>query len=200
MITKKVLEDLYLVKKKSVSEIAHILKRSENGVNYWILKHSIKKRGISEAVYNQKNPKGDPFKKPKNISLNADVLYGLGMGLFWGEGTKKNKHSVRLGNTDPYLIKAFILFLERIFRIERSKLRFGIQIFEDLDKETVRRHWIRTLNIKSSQIYPSVVVSKSLKSGTYKIKNKCGVVIVYFNNTNLKKLLDEHIENIKKID
>ena len=197
---KKVLSRLYTIEKKSVSEIAAIFKCSENGVNYWIAKHGISKRSIAEAIYVKRNPKGDPFKDPGNIGMGEEFIYGLGLGLFWGEGYKKSKNAVRLGNTDPQLIRIFILFLDRIFKIKKSKLRFGIQIFQDLDKKIVKDYWVRALHIKPEQVHPSIVVSESLRKGTYKLKNKYGVLTVYFNNTKLKKMLDEHIEKIKKID
>ena len=62
-------------------------------------------------MYIRYNPKGDPFafKLPKN---GADwKLFGLGIGLYWGEGNKRNKNSIRLGNVDPRLIRAYMLFL-----------------------------------------------------------------------------------------
>ncbi len=200
MLSRDIISRYYLKESRSVNEISKLLNCSESQVNYWLSKHKIKKRGISDAVYLKKNPLGHPFKEPKKIGVKDQILYGLGLGLFWGEGYKKSKASVRLGNTDPHLIKAFILFLKSIFKIEASKLRFGIQIFQDLDKEDVKKYWVKELSINTKQVYPTIVVSKSLKKGTYKAKNKYGVITVYFNNTRLKKILDQHIEKMKKID
>jgi hypothetical protein len=200
MIKKKRLQELYLLKGQSVSSIAKLLNYSENKVNYWISRHGIPKRTIADALYLKKNPGGDPFKKPDIIRKKDLVLYGLGLGLFWGEGFKKSKNAVRLGNTDPKLIKTFLLFLERIYKIDKTKLRFGIQIFEDLKVGLVRNYWIKELQIKKSQIFPTIVVSPSRKKGTYRQKSRYGVLTVYFGNTRLKQVLDEHIELISKLD
>src|SRR3989344_3535161 len=101
------LRNLYVKKKMSSSEITRIFKCSEHRVNYWLKKYNISKRSISEAVYQRCNPKGDPFKVKKIESLADAKLLGLGLGLYWGEGNKKNKNSVRLGNSNPLIINNF---------------------------------------------------------------------------------------------
>jgi len=123
----KNLKKLYNEKHKSVPEIARLSECSENKVNYWLAKYQIKKRTISEAIYVKHNPKGDPFKFIVPKSAEDAELFGLGLGLYWGEGTKANKDSIRLGNTDPNLIKKFIEFLIRFFSIKKNKLNIIIR-------------------------------------------------------------------------
>ena len=127
-----ILKKLYLKEKKSVFEIAGLLKCSESKVNYWIRKYKIPKRSISDAIYIKHNPKGDPFRVNMPKNLEETKLFGLGLGLYWGEGNKANKNSIRLGNTDPKLIKNFIEFLIKFFSIKKSDLKFGLQIFSDM--------------------------------------------------------------------
>lgn len=199
MISRESLERYYLSEKKSSKEIANILGCSENKINYWLQKHGIQKRSISDSVYAKRNPSGDPFAADIPLEINESFIYGLGIGLFWGEGNKRNKNSIRLGNTDPDLIKAFIVFLKIAYRINLEKLNFSIQIFNDLDTEAVREFWVKKLGIRPEQIYKKVTISKSGKKGTYKKKNKYGVITVYFNNTKLKKIIDAQIENLREI-
>lgn len=185
MIERKYLEEEYVTKKRSATQIAADLNCSDNKVTYWLNKHGIRKRSISDAVYARSNPRGDPFtfSRPKN--QEEWFLYGLGMGLFWGEGNKANKHSVRLGNTDPALLNYFLLFLERIYHIDKRRLRFGLQIFTDQDKKKATAYWINELNIKREQ-FQKIIVTKSLKRGTYTKKSKHGVLTIYFSNTKLR--------------
>src|SRR5256885_1058329 len=103
--TKEDLSRLYTKEGKSVYEIASLYNCSQNKVNYWLAKFEIKKRTISEAIYQKRNPDGDPFLFKTPETLKSMLLFGLGLGLYWGEGNKKNKNTVRLGNTDPRLIK-----------------------------------------------------------------------------------------------
>ncbi len=128
MIFKKKLEEFYLNKKKSMQEIANELGCSLHKVKYWMEKYGIKIRSHSDATYIKRNPFGDPFKFKTPQTFKEAELFGLGLGLYWGEGTKANKDSIRLGNTDPELIRKFIDFLISFFEIDKNDLRFGIQI------------------------------------------------------------------------
>ncbi len=198
MLTKDRLTRLYLVEKKSVSAIAKEYQCSEGRVNYWIKKFSIPKRTISEAVYIQNNPKGDPFRVRKPQTDQEWFLYGIGIGLYWGEGNKLNDHAIRLGNTDPDLLLIFLKFLKTFFNVDAERLRFGLQIFSDIDPSVAKEFWIRKLSISSKQ-FQKVIVSKSLhKRGTYRKKSQYGVLTIYFSNTKLRDTIVGAIERLRK--
>jgi len=195
IISKKLLFNLYVKKRQSSAQISDLLKCSENKINYWLQKYDIKKRTISDAIYELKNPLGDPFliKQPK--TLQQGILFGLGLGIYWGEGLKRGNGGVRLTNTDAKMVKKFIDFLEKFFGIDRNKLRFSIQIFSDLSPQKVLNYWKTELKVKKEQFYKTII-SKVRGKGTYKYKSEYGVIIVYFNNIKLKKIILEMIEKI----
>jgi len=186
-MNKKTLQDYYLGQKKSMQEIATVYGCSVSKISYWMNRYKISKRSISEAVYVKNNPNGDPFDFTKPESKEDATLYGLGLGLYWGEGTKKDNNTVKLGNSDPELIKYFILFLERIFKIKRDKLKFSILIFNDQNPEEILEYWTSKIGARKDQFYKSTVIDLHRK-GTYRVKNKYGVLILYFHN---KKLRDK---------
>ncbi len=185
MIPKTYLRKEYVVKQKSVHEIALKLACSDNKVTYWLQKYKIERRTISEAMYTKRNPKGDPFKFSAPKNNKQWFLYGLGLGLFWGEGNKVNKNSVRLGNTDPDLIKLFLQFLTEMYQIDTLKLSFGIQIFSDVSKAESRKFWQKKLQFPGTS-FRKVIITKSNKKGSYRHKNQYGVLTVYFHNTKLR--------------
>jgi len=120
--------------------------------------------------------------------LHKLYLLGLGLGLYWGEGNKLNKTSVRLSNIDPNLINFFIKFLIEIFGVKKKDLKFSLQIFTDIDTQAAMEYWIRKLRIKKEQFYkPIITLSGSL--GTYRKKSEYGVIIVYYHNRKLRDLL-----------
>ncbi len=182
------LYNLYIKNRKSVSEIGSRLGCSQGKINYWLSRYKIKKRDISEAIYIKHNPKGDPFsfKGPKNIK--EAILFGLGIGLYWGEGTKANKTTVRLGNSDPILLKTFIRFLIKFFRIKKEDLKFHLHIFTDIDTGKATKFWIDELDIKKEQFYKPTMTQTG-KLGTYRKKSEYGVLTVYYGNIKLKKVL-----------
>ncbi len=198
-ISQPMLRELYINKKLSSKAISLEFNCSESKVNYWIQKYGIKKRSISEAVYLKQNPNGDPFKQQRIITLSDAFIYGLGLGLFWGEGNKKNPTSVRLGNSDPDLIKVFLYFLEERLHINRSRLKFGLQIFSDMDSQKVERYWRKHLNLNRDQFYKTVITISG-KVGTYKEKSSYGILTLYFHNRKLRDLLVQEIDNLRLMD
>jgi hypothetical protein len=182
---KKELEVQYLGKKRSVAEIARKYNCSQNKINYWLKKFDIDKRSIGDAIYIKKNPSGDPFlyRTPNNIE--EAILYGIGVGLYWGEGNKANMNTVRLGNTDPILLSYFIEFLKKFFNIKQSDLRFHLQLFSDTDVQQAIRYWKRTLKFKDNQLYKPTI-TPSRKKGTYRQKSLFGVLTVYYSNVKLR--------------
>lgn len=194
--SKETLLDLYAIKKASVSAIAKELKCSEHKVNYWLAKFKIPKRSISESVYLHYNPKGDPFTIITPKTLEEAILFGLGVGLYWGEGNKSNKMCVRLGNTDPKLIKKFIEFLVKICKIKQEKLRFGLQIFSDMSPRKALDFWKTELKMPGTH-FQKVIITPARSLGTYRQKTKHGVLTVYYGNKKLRDIICKMVEDMK---
>jgi hypothetical protein len=198
LINKKKIELMYTRQGKSVNDIAKIYGCSISKINYWFKKFKIKKRNISEAIYKKHNGMKDPFIYVAPKTVDDIFLFGLGLGLYWGEGTKSNKNSVRLGNTDPCIIRSFIRFLKKVYNIDSKKLKYGLQVFNDVNPATALSFWMKELNADKTQ-FQKVIVSSVRGPGSYKIKSRFGVLTIYFHNMKLKKILIQEIENIKKI-
>lgn len=196
MISKKYLESEYVDKKKSVAEIAALLECSQSKINYWLMKHSLQKRSLSDAQYIKQNPNGDPFRFQTPRGSEEWFLYGLGLGLYWGEGNKRSKTAVRLGNTDPDLILKFLEFLYRLFNIDVKRLRFGLQIFSDIDPDIAKDFWCKKLSV-SPEKFQKIVVTPSTKKGTYTQKNEYGVLTIYFSNTKIRDSIVNAIEQLR---
>ena len=186
--SKENLSELYETQKMSYSQIANLLLCKSHKVEYWIKKHNIKRRSISEATYISCNPNGDPFEMQPIDSIQKAKLLGLGIGLYWGEGNKLNKCSVKLGNTDPEMIKIFIKFLIEVCGIETKKLKYSLQVFNDSNINEVSKFWEKELNIRKEQL-GKITITPARAIGNYKIKNKYGVLIVYFHNRKLRDII-----------
>jgi len=177
----------------SSKEIAEKLGFSENKINYWLKKLKISQRSISEAIYLKHNPNGDPFKIKTNLTPQEFKLLGIGLGLYWGEGSKKGTYDVRLSNSDPKLIKKFLEFLIRICQINTNKLKFWLQIFDDTNPQEALNFWCQELNIKPDKFYKTTI-TPSRGPGTYRKKCQFGVLSVHFGNIKLKKKLLSMLE------
>ena len=198
MLSKESLKVLYIDKKLSANEIADYFKCSSGKVNYWLKKFDIPKRSISEAIYKLKNPKGDPFQFNKPENMKGMFLFGLGLGLYWGEGAKRSMHSVRLSNSDPALVKKFIEFLVAIYNIDKKKLKFQLQIYDDLNAKKLLHLWSDYLKAEENQFYKTIVL-KRRGQGTYNKRMKYGVIILNFGNTKLINLICSQIANLQNL-
>lgn len=192
MIPRKILLKRY-ESGDSMQDIAKEMGCSLNKVKYWMVKHGIQSRSISDAIYLKHNPHGDPFKILKPASIEEAFLKGLGLGLYWGEGTKANKTSVRLGNSDPFLIKNFIDFLVGFCGINKKDLRFGLQLFNDISPEEALDFWQKQLKVPKDR-FQKVVITPSRGLGTYRKKVKYGVLTVYYHNKKLRDILCEELK------
>lgn len=194
-MTKNELFKLYVTDKKSMYEIANIFAFSLHKVSYWMHRFKIPVRSRSEATYVKRNPVGDPFhfRFPKN--KYEERLFGIGVGLYWGEGTKADKNSVRLGNTDPKLIAIFIEFLTTFFQIKKADLRFGLQIFSDIDPQDALDFWRGKLKLKDSQ-FLKTIVTRSGSVGTYRKKSEFGVLQVMYHNKKMRDVLNKILADV----
>ena len=188
MIQKAVLEQLYVHDKLSMMQISQTLTCSPHKVGYWMMKYDIERRSISDAVYEKSNPNGDPFKMKGITSQDDAFLLGMGIGLYWGEGNKRNKHPVRLGNTDPVIIKMFIKFLVDICGIRKDKLRFNLQILSDIEPAKALEYWVEELD-EPKEKFNKITVTTARSIGTYRYKNQTGVSTVCFHNYKLRDII-----------
>lgn len=198
ILRKESLAEMYEKQNMSMMQISKKLGCSHHKVAYWMNKYKIQRRSISQAVYLRSNPNGDPFTIKVPQTSDELILFGLGMGLYWGEGSKSDKNSVRLGNTDPGIIKCFVSFLTVICGVDKNSLKFGLQIFSDTSPQDALRFWVDNLGANPSQFY-NPVITKSGSIGTYKNKNMNGVVTVQFGNTKLRNIIVRKIAEIAQM-
>ena len=184
-----ILKNLYVKNAMSMQDIAKHFGFSIHKINYWLIKYSIPRRTHSDATYVKYNGLVDPFLIKSELSKKDEKLFGMGVGIYWGEGNKRNKNSVRVGNTDANLIKVFVRFLTDICGVEPEKIRYGLQLFTDVNESVAVVFWQEQLNITRNQIMPTISRIKSGKIGTYRTKNQFGVMTVYVFNRKLRDWL-----------
>lgn len=194
---KENLEELYK-SGKSMAEIGIYLGCSQHKVAYWLSKHKIPRRNRSDANYLKYNPDGDPFKIKHDLSSSEMFLYGLGLGIYWGEGAKTNIHSLRVSNTDVEIIKTFRQFLLNICGLRQNKITYSIVSFNDIDPEVARGYWSKELGILPEKFGKITIISKQGK-GTYKKKSTFGVCTLQVSNIKLKKWMMGELEVLKKL-
>lgn len=180
---------------KSMQQIADTLECSIHKVAYWMEKYSIKRRSRSEALYFRLNPEGNPFKIKNQLTQSELFLFGLGVGIYWGEGNKVSKHSVRVANTDHRMIKSFLQFLRVICNVEEKKIRYSLVIFNNASETKAVEFWSKQLGVTSS-VFGKIVSIPPQGKGTYRRKSEFGVCTVTVSNIKLKSWLMQQIDGI----
>ncbi len=98
--------------------------------------------------------------------------------LYWAEGSKKD---FSLINSDPDLIRVFILALTECLHISLSQLRVGIRIYEDMNADVCLNYWSSITGIPKINFSP-VVVLHGKKAGKLPY-GMCRVRLIKGGNT-----------------
>ncbi|TAH33173.1 hypothetical protein EYC59_05225 [Candidatus Saccharibacteria bacterium] len=195
MPDKVLLEELYQVKQLSIAKIASELGMSPRLVSSALKSYGITLRTQAETSYLQHRK---VFKIKTNLTTDELVLYGVGLGLYWGEGNKTDPYSVRLGNTDPALIITFVRFLRVICGVKESDIRFGLQLFNDSEAEVAVRFWMDVLQCDRGAFHKTISAIPPQGKGTYQNKNKHGVLQVYVSNKRLKEWIMAEVKKVPR--
>ncbi|MEX2052721.1 MAG: hypothetical protein WD898_00645 [Candidatus Paceibacterota bacterium] len=91
--------------------------------------------------------------------LKNDPLFLAGLMLYWGEGEKQKKSSqVRLGNSEPEMIKIFYLFLKNVLNIESDKIFAWLLLYPDLVDSVQKNFWSKTTGIPQERFKKSIYI------------------------------------------
>ena len=101
------------------------------------------------------------------------TLYVL--GLYHGEGAKTDR-SLRLANTSPQILVAFVTWLRRTFDLDEQRLRVRVYLHEGRDLEVAEHFWSEYLSIPRSQFQRAQRV-EARRMGAGKHPFGCATVI-----------------------
>lgn len=132
--------------------------------------------------------------------LKYNPLFIAGLMLYWGEGDKASKHQVRLANTDPDLIRLFVVFVRDVCNVPIQKIGISILTYPDIDDVANRAYWSEISGISQEKFLKSILIQ-----GRHKTKRLghgvCSVFIssAYFKVKMLEwlKLLPDQLMNIQ---
>ncbi|PIS09705.1 hypothetical protein COT75_00760 [Candidatus Beckwithbacteria bacterium CG10_big_fil_rev_8_21_14_0_10_34_10] len=158
----------------SYSEIIKKVKVSKSTLSYWLSNIKLNKKqqnrinkkktlGRLKALerIKQKRKKITNFllKKGKTDigKISQRDLFILGIALYWAEGAKQKasdiSHRVSFSNSDPKMIKTFLIWLINSCKITKEQLSFELYIHKEIDKKTVKlikNFWLKTLKINGN--------------------------------------------------
>lgn len=184
---------LYYKEKLSTIEIGTRLK-----VTPWVVLKFMKRMNLPRRTFSEANAvvfkkKPITFSIKRNLSSAEKELKVAGLMLYWSEGSKSNQKlrmwTVDFTNSDPKMIKLFLLFLRRICRIDEKRLRVLLYCYANQDIEELKNFWYKITGINLKQFIKPYVRKDFLPEKRGKMKY--GLVHIRYSD---KKLLLQ-IEN-----
>jgi len=115
-------------------------------------------------------------------NLKYHPLFIAGLVLYWGEGDKVSKNSVRISNTDPAAVRLYINFLFHVCGVRREKVRAGLLLYPDLDDGVCKKFWAKSSGLGEGAFNKSTVIIGRHK--TKRVRN--GVCVVGFGSCYFK--------------
>jgi hypothetical protein len=89
--------------------------------------------------------------------LSPDLLWLMGVALYWGEGGKTVRGGVRLSNSDPAVISLMMRFFRETCKVPDEKFRGHIHTFSHSNADAAERFWSRVSSIPRKRFYKTYV-------------------------------------------
>ncbi len=191
MVVKSYVED-----KLSAVQISESMGVSVSKIVRILELNSVQKRSISEAVTQLNITKFHkiPFQLKTALSPDDSDLKITGIMLYWGEGAKTSG-SVKLANSNPDIIRVFLLFLREICGVEEKRIKMIIHMYPDLDGIFLGNFWSSVTGIGLENFYRPQILKG--KKGTYKNKSIYGTATICYSDKKLLQLILGWIEEYK---
>lgn len=170
---------------KSYSQIKKILGVSKSTLSYWLRDYPLSKERIRELRdWNEQRierfretmrkkiedrlQKTYEIEKGIILPLNKREFYLMGLLLYWGEGTKSQRHTLSVSNTDPAVIKFFIRWLNKCLSVPKEKMTIRLHLYNDMDINKEIKYWSEELNASLSQFGRPYIKKTSSKKINHK--------------------------------
>ncbi len=168
---------------KSYGEINKILGLPKSTLSTWLKDLPISKKVREKNINNAKSVwakniiefnklRSEKYQKDTQLLLDnfslqvplvsKDILFFIGLSLFWAEGGKREKWSVIFVNSDPIMVKAMMRFFREVCFVPEEKFRLRMHIYPNIDENEAKEFWSKITKLPLTQFGKSQTqISKS---------------------------------------
>lgn len=169
---------------KSVKEIERILGIRRSSISVWVRdieltekqRQRLSARGLAvEVMERRRQTRWANETKVRTAFLERGHkeilerpqidLLTLGLGLYWGEGSKTSRGSVELSNTDPRIIQVYVLFLIENFGFSIQMLHGHVGLHSHLSIRKAEKYWSEISGIPLSQFQKTSIQKSRAGNG-----------------------------------
>ncbi len=163
-------EEALILRKRemSYSQIKEILKVSKSTLSLWLGNYPLSKERIRELrgwnerriekfreTMRQKREERlkEIYETQKKflLPLKDRELFVLGLGLYWGEGTKFRMDRLSISNNDPSVVNFFIHWLNKSLNVPKKKIRILLHLYNNMNIKKEMKFWSNMLKIPLAQ-------------------------------------------------
>ncbi len=172
-------------KEMSYSQIKKILGVSKSTLSGWLREYPLSKKRISELrdkneqrierfretmrwKREERQRKIYKIQKKNILPLNNREIFLAGLILYWGEGTKVQKNSLIVSNSDPSVIRFFIYWLTKTLSVPKSKIKIYLHLYKDMNINKEIEYWSDALAIPKEQFNRPYIKKTSLSRVNHK--------------------------------
>ena len=119
-----------------------------------------------------------------------DPLFMSGLMLYLAAGDLRDKRVIRFSSAKMDMHKIFLRFATEYLGVEKSKVRFMLQLYRGQDEEVCMKKWHRATGLPYSQFYKNHVVNTTSRKQTLHY----GVGNTIIGSTVLKQKLSRWME------
>jgi hypothetical protein len=121
------------------------------------------KRGQNRALPRDDGREAGTEKAIKTLS--DDAFFVAGLMLYAAEGSKKEAYHICVANTEGRIIKFFMEWLCKFFRIEREEFRAELHLYPTMDIPKEMLFWKTELGLEEGQFYKTQI--RELKKSSF---------------------------------
>lgn len=201
-----------------MKEIAQLLGVSTSSVSHWVRdigltteQHALQARnGLHERQMKARatrSAKAQALRARaqadgRQRARSADRLYVAGCMLYWAEGAR-SRNQVIFTNSDPEMVRMYVLFLRRAFRVDSKRIRLTCNLFVDHEERQreIEDFWLRTAGLSRQALCRSTVNHYS-RGSQRKRKNKLpyGTCRIVVNSTEIAQTIYGSIQALAGFD
>ncbi|MBL7053534.1 MAG: helix-turn-helix domain-containing protein [Candidatus Portnoybacteria bacterium] len=201
----------------SMNDIQKELSVSKSSVSRWVKdirlskkqRKKLNKKGFSkEAIEKRRETRLRNEKAKRQViidkaksnirTLSKKDLKIIGIALYWGEGSKTQRGSVRIFNSDPKIITLSMIFFRKICEVSEDRFRGRLYIHSHLKKRQAEKFWSDLTKIPLSQFHKTHV-KKSIASKNKRDTIPLGTFEIYIGDTSLFLKIKGWIEKIYEL-
>jgi hypothetical protein len=179
---------------KTYSEILKIVPVAKSTLSLWlrevglskVQKQTITKKRIDAAFRGAMVRKKQRIESSLKIFLESEKqikklsdreFWLIGTALYWAEGSKEKEYKPGSGmdftNSDPKMVRFFVKWIEKTFKIDKSDLVFDIYIHKNYENEIDRfkRFWSKVLGIFDENLFRVYYKKHNFKTNRKNIGN-----------------------------